>query len=80
MTDRTSCYTERAQDTKARRRKAGMYRKPTRDQREAMGKYMSGVGVEAMSASECVLLGDHPYLTPTQRIEWMGRAFAKGWQ
>lgn len=69
-------YQQRAADTKSKR----SYQRPTRDQREAMRKYMSGCGVAAMSADECVLLGEHPYLAPSQRIEWMGRAFAKGWQ
>lgn len=73
-------YQELSQATQARRRAKGMYQRPTRSQRDALRKYSSGCGVEAMTADECVLLGDHPYLTPGQRTEWMGRAFAKGWK
>ena len=55
-------------------------RRPTRAEKAALVKYSSGCGVQAMSAEECALLGEHPQLTHGQRIEWMGRAFAKGWQ
>jgi hypothetical protein len=73
-------YSQRSTNTRARRREAGMYRSPTSDQREALRKYMSGCGVQAMSAWECVLLSDYPSLTHSQQSEWMGRALAKGWK
>lgn len=74
-----NAYETKAHTTRSRRRKAGAYQRPTRDQQAALSKYMGGCGVQAMSAEECVLLGHHPHLAKSQQQEWIGRAFAKGW-
>lgn len=66
---RTTCYTERAQATKARRRAKGMYQRPSAAQKAAYTAYIRG-GLAALTKAQCALMSTNPWLAPSQRAEF----------
>lgn len=63
-------YRRRAQATRSRRQ----YNRPTAAQKAAFAKSLARDGRSLLTAEECRLLAEHPYLLPVQRAEFAAMA------
>lgn len=64
---RTTCYSDKAQSTKAQRQAAGKY--PTREQKLAFKELVS-VGEKYLNREALELLASHPHMTATQKARY----------
>ena len=67
-------YAQRAEQTQARRRAKGMYRRPTAAQDVAYRKCIARDGDKSLTIEELDLLADYPYFAASQRAKYATRA------
>lgn len=63
-------YQQRAEQTQARRRAAGMYRRPTQAQDQAYRRLIARGGWRNVTVEDAAILSTHPWLTCSQRAEY----------
>lgn len=66
-------YQQRAEQTQARRRATGMYRRPTEAQDQAYRHLIARGGWRNVTVEDAALLAAHPWLTCTQREQFATR-------
>lgn len=66
-------YQQRAEQTQARRRASGMYRRPTEAQDQAYRHLIARGGWRNVTVEDAQLLSTHPWLTCTQREQFATR-------
>lgn len=66
-------YQQRAEQTQARRRAKGMYRRPTEAQDQAYRRLIARDGWRNVTTADAALLATHPWLTESQRQSFASR-------
>jgi hypothetical protein len=65
---------QKAGATRSRRAKAGMY--PTKAHKAAFTKLVQPYGAKSLTREDMLTLSTHPWLTCSQREQWLARAQA----
>lgn len=71
-------YQNKANATRSRRQAKGMYKRPTVTQVAAFKVYIRE-GAKALTQAQMLTLATHPWLAPSQRIEFESLAASVNW-